>query len=164
MIEAIKYNFSNYMEKFLFTINAMAEMVKDFKINPKIRQIALSIIMTAPERDAMAETQTIFNWVRDTIKYRKDIAGVETLQTPIQTIQFRSGDCDDQVILLNALLESVGIKTRFVVIAQKRRGVWNHIYSQALIGRDFYDMDPIRDVDFGEGPEKYIERRFFLYD
>jgi tetratricopeptide (TPR) repeat protein len=39
---------------------------------------------------------------------------VDTVQYPRETLEKRSGDCDDTVVLTAALLENVGIRTRFV--------------------------------------------------
>lgn len=41
---------------------------------------------------------------------------VDFLQFPRQTLQYKSGDCDDLTILYTALLESVGIETAFVTV------------------------------------------------
>ena len=41
---------------------------------------------------------------------------VDFLQFPRQTLQYKSGDCDDLTILYAALLESVGIETAFVTV------------------------------------------------
>lgn len=43
-------------------------------------------------------------------------AAVDFLQFPRQTLQYKSGDCDDLTILYTALLESVGIETAFVTV------------------------------------------------
>lgn len=41
---------------------------------------------------------------------------VDYLQFPVETIQYKSGDCSDLSILYSALLESVGIPTAFITI------------------------------------------------
>jgi hypothetical protein len=41
---------------------------------------------------------------------------VDSLQFPQQTLEYKSGDCDDLSILTCALLESVGVETAFVTI------------------------------------------------
>ena len=49
-------------------------------------------------------------------EYVKNAAAVDYLQFPIQTLEFRAGDCDDLSILCCALLEAAGIETAFVTI------------------------------------------------
>jgi tetratricopeptide (TPR) repeat protein len=48
--------------------------------------------------------------------FAKNSKLVDYLQFPIQTLDFRAGDCDDLSILYTALLESIGIETAFITI------------------------------------------------
>ena len=41
---------------------------------------------------------------------------VDYLQFPIQTLEYRSGDCDDLTVLYSALLESIGIETALITV------------------------------------------------
>ncbi len=52
----------------------------------------------------------------------QDALALDFLQFPVQTLEYRAGDCDDLAILYNALLEAVGIETAFVTVP-------GHIYS-----------------------------------
>lgn len=52
----------------------------------------------------------------------QDAMAIDFIQFPVQTLEYRAGDCDDLAILFNALLESVGIETAFITIP-------GHIYS-----------------------------------
>ncbi len=42
--------------------------------------------------------------------------GIDFLQFPRQTLEYKAGDCDDLSILYTALLESVGIRTAFITV------------------------------------------------
>jgi tetratricopeptide (TPR) repeat protein len=42
--------------------------------------------------------------------------GVDFLQFPRQTLEYRAGDCDDLSILYAALMESVGVRTAFITV------------------------------------------------
>jgi len=59
-------------------------------------------------------------------KYEGDEASVDYLQFPGQTLEFRSGDCDDLSILTTALLEAAGIETAFITVP-------GHIYIAAAL-------------------------------
>jgi tetratricopeptide (TPR) repeat protein len=59
-------------------------------------------------------------------KYESDEASVDYLQFPGQTLEFRSGDCDDLSILTTALLEAAGIETAFITVP-------GHIYVAAAL-------------------------------
>lgn len=52
---------------------------------------------------------------------------LDYLQFPQQSLDFRSGDCDDLSILYSALLESLGIPTAFITIP-------GHLYSAFALG------------------------------
>jgi hypothetical protein len=52
---------------------------------------------------------------------------VDYLQFPIQTLEYKAGDCDDLSILYCALLESVGIQTAFITVP-------GHIYTAVELG------------------------------
>jgi Flp pilus assembly protein TadD len=41
---------------------------------------------------------------------------VDFLQFPVQTLEYKAGDCDDLAILYCAMLESVGVETAFITI------------------------------------------------
>lgn len=56
----------------------------------------------------------------------EDAAAVDYLQFPAQTLEFRSGDCDDLSILFASLLEAAGIETAFVTVP-------GHIYVAAAL-------------------------------
>ncbi len=46
----------------------------------------------------------------------KNKQSVDFLQFPLQTLEYKAGDCDDLSILYCALLESVGVETAFITI------------------------------------------------
>jgi tetratricopeptide (TPR) repeat protein len=60
-------------------------------------------------------------------KLSQDDKAIDYLQFPWQTIDYKSGDCDDLSILYTSLLESVGIQAAFITIP-------GHIYSAFLLG------------------------------
>lgn len=47
---------------------------------------------------------------------KKDKLAVDSLQFPQQTLQFKTGDCDDLTILYCSLLEAVGVETAFITV------------------------------------------------
>jgi tetratricopeptide (TPR) repeat protein len=59
------------------------------------------------------------NYVRDPtglFSGAKGKADVDFLQFPRQTLEYRSGDCDDLSILYAALFEAVGVETAFITV------------------------------------------------
>ncbi len=124
------------------TLAVMRRLVHEGRRDLAVRQAAVTASFMVPEKNAFAEVQAVFEFVRDSIRYVSDILDVETLMTPAQTLQVGYGDCDDQVALLCAMLESIGYPTRFVVAAYMEPGVFEHVYAQALANGIWVDCDP----------------------
>lgn len=92
----------------------MRNLVREGKKNPLVRQTALLLIEGLPQKFHIGEIKRLFNFVKNRIRYVKDIRGVETLHSPEVLLKLKQGDCDDKSILLASLLESIGYQTRFV--------------------------------------------------
>lgn len=63
------------------------------------------------------------------IELSDNVAAIDFLQFPSQSLTYRAGDCDDLSILYAALLESVNIETAFITIP-------GHIYMAFSLGLD----------------------------
>lgn len=143
------------------TISLMRQMVNASKVNLTIRQAATTTIFLAPERDELGEAAKLYELVRDTVRYVKDVHDVETLSTPEKTLLGRIGDCDDQAALLAALFESVGYPTRFVVAAYRDPSVLEHVYLQVLVNGMWVDCDPTEQgMYFGWAPPDPVNLYF----
>jgi hypothetical protein len=99
----------------LQTVHLMRDLVDQFKTDPEIRGLALSLVKGCREKDAVGEIECIFHFVRDCIRYVMDVYDVETLHTPPMLLEVGQGDCDDKSTLLATLLESIGYETAFKV-------------------------------------------------
>ena len=131
------------------TLATMRQLVNQYRTNLDIRQTATATIFLTPEKNQLAEAQALFDLVQTGIRYTRDINGVETLSTPIMTLQGRLGDCDDQVVLLATLLESVGYPTRFIVAGYNYPGQFDHVYLQAWLDDQWINMDPTEQHPMG---------------
>lgn len=98
------------------TLKMMAKIARQYKTNPHIRELALQLTRDLPPKKWTAEVGRIHQFVRDDIRYIKDVAGVETLQTPVQTLRIGQGDCDDKSMLVAALLLSIGHPVLFMAV------------------------------------------------
>jgi len=134
------------------TLRMMRQLVNQCKTNVQIRQAATNTIFLTPEKDEYSEAEAIFNFVRDRIRYVKDVNDIETLSTPMMTLEGRLGDCDDQTVLLASMLESVGYPTRFVVEGYTTPVEYDHVYMQALVFGQFISMDPTEQHYMGWSP------------
>ena len=134
------------------TLQQMRKMVNAAKITPQIRQAATGLIFMTPQKDELSEVETLFNFVRDTVRYTRDIHGVETLSAPYQTLLGKIGDCDDQTMLLCALLEAIGYPTRFVIAGYFNAACFEHVYCQVSAAGQWIDCDPTEPYAMGYAP------------
>lgn len=129
------------------TVQYMAEMAKGKfgARSPKIRAAAINIIngidplngkrigVPVDNKDYFGMLEAIHNYVRDNIRYVKDVVGQETLSYPEETIfNSRAGDCDDMTILEIGLLGAIGLRSYPVVIGLVP-GHFSHVYLHAEI-------------------------------
>lgn len=134
------------------TIKVMRDFVKKTRIDPVIIDAATSIIFLTPQRDQSAEVNALFEFVRDDIRYVRDVVGLETVADPRIVLRRGVGDCDDQSTLLAALAESVGYPARFVMAGYRAPGVFEHVYVQLLVRGEWLDADPTENGPLGWAP------------
>ena len=134
------------------TLAVMRQSVREARTDMAIRQAAISIIWLQPENSPLHEVNALFEWVRDRVRYVRDILDVETLSTPAKTLEQMVGDCDDQTALLAAMLESVGYPTRFVIAAYTVPNHFEHVYLQVNIDGEWIDCDPTEKEALGWAP------------
>lgn len=104
--------------------------------NPMVRALALKILEQekVKSHDFLSEAKAIAEFVRDNVRYVRDIEGVEQLHNPLYMIKQVSagtaqGDCDDMSLLLATLLLSVGHSPYFAIVRYRDvAGPFNHIY------------------------------------
>ena len=148
-LSATSATYSNGIAGVFQTVRVMRDLVNKAKIDPYIRHSAATLVYLTPPKDYSGEVETIFRYVQNTIRYLKDVNGVETIAAPVKTLQTQYGDCDDQATLLAALLESIGHQTRFVVTGYNWPGVLEHVYLQVMIDGVWIDLDPTENHGVG---------------
>lgn len=130
----------------------MRVLIRDGKTDPAVMRAAHSIVYTQPERDEIGEAAALYDYVRDYVRYVKDVHGVETLCAPAKTLQRMIGDCDDQTMLLCALAEAAGYPTRLKMAGYSGRD-FEHVYCEIFAAGNWYACDPTeRDAHFGWEP------------
>lgn len=144
------------------TLKLMSGLVKKFKRDPMIRDTATSLVAGLRPRDWTGEARRLYEYVRDHIRYTRDVSGVETLQTPPVTMEMEAGDCDDKSTLLAALLESIGHPTSFVATGYREPQVFSHVYVETLLGKRWVPLDASTDKPFGWAPRTPVARMVFF--
>lgn len=135
------------------TLKAMSHITKAFKTSPMVRELALSLTANLPPKNWAAEAQAIHAFVRDKIRYIKDVRGVETLQTPAQTLRIKQGDCDDKSVLVASLLESIGHPTRFVAVGFTGDKRYTHVFPQTKIAGKWVTLETTEPWPMGRHPK-----------
>lgn len=131
----------------------MKIIAKKYRKAPAIRELALYLTQNLPSKNWLAETRAVQKFVRSHIRYVKDIRGVETVQTPIQTLKIGQGDCDDQSILVASLLEAIGHPTRFVAVGFAPQS-FSHVYAETKIGGKWVPVETTENWPVGRSPKK----------
>lgn len=142
------------------TLYLMRSLVRQGKVDPNIRHVAASLVQDLPPKDWTGQVRRLHAFVRDRIRYIRDIDGVETIQTPDKTLELKYGDCDDKATLLATLLQTIGHPARFVAIGTKSPGEFSHVFVDTLIGRDWVALETTEPVEMGWQPprEKQLAR------
>lgn len=143
------------------TLNVMRSLARAASMDMAIRGLAADLVSHLPQKDHYNEARVLHEFVRDRIRYVRDIEGVETVHTPLQTLTQGYGDCDDKVTLEAALLRSIGLHSRFVAVGYSAPGQFEHVYLEVRLGpRDtgWIASDPTEPVPFGWRPRKPVAR------
>ncbi len=126
------------------TLRLMVQLTQAGKHSVNVRLAAQQITQPVAQRDTAGEVRALHRFVRDRIRFVRDVNGTETLQEPERTLQFKAGDCDDKAMLLAAMLESIGYKTRFHAIGFQP-GVFSHVYTEVRLGKAWVPLETTQD-------------------
>lgn len=145
----------------LATLKIMWLLVRKGKVTLPVRQLAVRLTNGIQQKDFTGEVVALHRFVRDEIRYVKDIDGVETLHDAERILKYGAGDCDDKSILLASLLEAIGHRTRLVAVALKP-GRYCHVFVETLIGRKWVPLEATEPVEIGwEYPHKFAGRMIY---
>ena len=133
------------------TLAQMVKYAQAGRNSPPVRFLAEQIVRDVRPKSYTEEAQAIQQYVRDHIRYTRDIRGTETVSTPDQTISRGVGDCDDMALLASALLESIGHPTRFVAVG-RQPNVFEHVLIETKIGNKWIPVETTENVPFGWYP------------
>lgn len=133
------------------TLEYMRRFVRTFRTNPRIIELARSIIATIPGKQYSREAEALRAWVAENIRYTQDVTDVETLQSPIVTLDTRQGDCDDQATLLATLLNATGHEARFLA-ASFEPDNFSHVLVETKVGERWLPAETTEPVTLGQYP------------
>ena len=134
------------------TLKLMRNLVNDFKSRLEMIQLATRLVGFVAPKDELGEVNELFLFVRDKVRYIRDVLHVETLATPTVTLARRAGDCDDKTTLLATLCESIGYPTHFVVAGYTDPKTFEHVYLQIFAAEQWINADPTEYKPLGWAP------------
>lgn len=130
------------------TLELMRQLADAGSREMRVREQAIGIVRRArvQPHDFDGELRALFAWVRDRVRYTRDPAGFEGLQSPARTLTWLAGDCDDMAVLLVAMLRAIGHRARlsFRAIGTDARNPakFSHVYVVARHGGREVALDP----------------------
>lgn len=139
----------------------MSQLTRTGKKVGEVRRLALRLVADLPQKDRMGEVSRLHEYVRDSIRYVRDIAGVETLHTVQRIMEQGQGDCDDKAVLLGALLGSLGYPTRYVAVGFKP-GRYSHVLVEAEVGGRWVPLETTEPVAMGWSPPGVMSRMYIV--
>lgn len=123
-------DFSEPINTEVITSDEFSEYMKAIEVNnPELRLESTTASSECLSGDKECQLISIYEHLLIEYKYFSDARDDEHIQSPFETKQYKGGDCEDLSILLNSLLENVGIET-YMVFTE------DHAYSLAC------DIDP----------------------
>jgi transglutaminase-like putative cysteine protease len=116
--------------------------------SPYIREFTVNQLKGVENNDQITQANRIIDFVRSNLTYVQDPVDSEYVVSPVQLLQklqrdgYMVGDCDDHVLLLNSMLGSIGINTKFIGVKFGNSDVFNHVVSGVQLGGHLYLVDP----------------------
>lgn len=130
------------------TLTLMCQLKRIYRVNPKIRALSMRLIRDVEAKDTAGEAAALHAFVRDNIRYCRDVVDVETVQTPVITLELGQGDCDDSSLLLATMAESVGIRSRFMAMGFGKN--YSHVMAQLDVGGRWLAAECTEPWELGE--------------
>ena len=148
------------------TVSYIIQLIKDGAKDFCVRQTAIDILIEnkVAAKNYFDEIRTLFEWVRQNVRYTRDIHRVELLHTAKRMLDLRAGDCDDMTILLSAMLKAIGHPVRIVLVGfnPRKRMLFTHVYLEAFCKGRWIPLDPTTQHPMGWSPPATNKRIFFV--
>jgi hypothetical protein len=138
------------------TVEQIKELIRQGAKDFFVRQRAIDILIerNVPPKDYAGEIRTLFEWVKDNIRYTKDPFQVEVLHSARRMLELRAGDCDDMSILLGSMLKAIGHPVRLAIAGFNpvNPRQFSHIYLEVNHQGRWVALDPTMPYPAGWAP------------
>lgn len=129
-------------------LQIMEQVVQDHSNDAIVRETTVSILRGVGNNDVPNQVKMVADWVRKSVTYVRDPVDGEYIITPDRMLQnwaqygYMAGDCDDHVVLLNAMLGSIGVPTKAIGVKFGGSKEFNHVISGAVVNGVMHQIDP----------------------
>lgn len=142
--------------------SALWAKVQEYTGQPDLIAFAAKIVdeCRIPARDTALLAACIQKWVQKHIKYFSEAP--DRWQSPMRTLEWKIGDCDDQAILMASILRGFRVPVRAKFLrwtdpkTRKRKG---HVYTQALLNGKWTTLETVRPVKLGWDAEDFLRKK-----
>lgn len=138
------------------------KLIDKYTGNPELINIASKIIreLNIPERDNLALVKGFQKFVQQNIKFFRERP--ERWASPVRTIQWGIGDCDDKTIVLATLLRSfrLPVRLKFIrFISPKTKKKVSHVYPQVGLNGKWVTLETVQQWPPGKDGEKLLNQK-----
>ncbi len=100
-----------------FTLKTRQDFIEFLEPNdPVIKQAADKIVTIGCQSSRVCYAKAIYYFVRDNIQYVNDPVNFEYIEEPKEVLVTKAGDCESGTMLMDSLMESIGIDSEMVFI------------------------------------------------
>ena len=107
------------------SLSILSRLAKEYSIHPRIRSLVAELLAPCKEKDYDCYINRITSFVKENIKYVNDPPRAEVFQSPLRTLEWGIGDCDDFSVLTTSLLRAAGFEARPKI--RKVNDRWGHV-------------------------------------
>jgi hypothetical protein len=132
-------------------VGLILDEIESGKIDPYIHLLLGEILQNVEIRNYGAEISAIFEFVRNNVRYTRDVWNLETFQKPRRSVETGKGDCDDQAIILATLLQVAGypVRLKLIGLGQELEHIYVLVGSPPQGATKWIPLDPSRPESMG---------------
>lgn len=136
-------------------LSVLSRLISEYGVDPRIRRFTTSLFgREVGNDDRSGQVRAITSFMEDNVRYVRDPLGVEYVRSPLAMLDefekfgMANGDCDDQVLLSGAMLNSIGFAVRPVGVHLHDAEYHDHVALQIQAERGrMVNYDPCNPSD-----------------
>lgn len=141
-------------------LREMVRLANEYKSDPRLRDRVQGVTSGVRLADRSAVARAVWRWVRENVRYVRDPAQTELLQSPVRILESpRYADCDGMATLAAAMLSALGIRAGFRAVARETAGAYDHVYAvykPSPHASQWHAVDPTAPIP--PGPDKQLSQ------